>query len=72
MEGTEQFSVGSVADARSVAEAGLRAMKRGKRLVVPGLRNRLLLFAERFLPRAVVIRAVRGMQQKRISERVKE
>ena len=60
-----QFTAGSVADARSVAEAGVRGMMRGKRLVVPGFRNRLLLFAERFLPRGLVIRAVRWMQQKR-------
>jgi uncharacterized protein len=59
------FTVGSVADARSVAEAGVRAMKRGKRLVVPGFRNRLLVFAERFVPRGLVIRAVGWMQGRR-------
>jgi short-subunit dehydrogenase len=56
---------GSVADARSVAEAGVRGMKRGKRMVVPGFGNRLLLFAERFVPRGVVIGAVRRMQSRR-------
>jgi short-subunit dehydrogenase len=54
-----------VADARSVAEAGVRGMMRGKRLVVTGLRNKLLIFAERFLPRGTVIRAVRRLQEKR-------
>lgn len=54
-----------IADARSVAEAGVRAMKKGKRIVVTGFRNRALLFAERFVPRGTVIRAVRKMQQKR-------
>jgi short-subunit dehydrogenase len=68
MRGTKHFTVGSVADARSVAEAGLRAMRRGKRLVVTGWRNRLLLFAERFAPRGLVIRAVRWMQDKRRGE----
>jgi hypothetical protein len=65
MEQTELFTVGSVADAHSVALAGLRAMKRGKRMIVTGFRNRALLFAERFLPRGLVIRAVRWMQSKR-------
>ena len=55
----------AVADARSVAEAGVRGMMRGKRLVVTGTRNKLLLFAERFLPRGMVIRAVRRLQEKR-------
>jgi hypothetical protein len=66
MQGTKHFTVGSVADARSVAEAGVRAMRRGKRLVVPGFRNRLLLFLERFAPRGMVIRSVRWMQSRRM------
>jgi short-subunit dehydrogenase len=65
MQGTKHFTVGSVAEARSVAEAGVLAMKRGRRLAVTGFRNRALLFAERFLPRGLVIRAVRRMQEKR-------
>jgi short-subunit dehydrogenase len=56
---------GGVADARSVAEAGVRAMKQGKRMVVTGFRNRALLFAERFVSRGMVVRAVRRMQEKR-------
>ncbi|HEV3383898.1 MAG TPA: SDR family oxidoreductase [Gemmata sp.] len=65
MEQTELFTVGSVADTHSVALAGVRAMKRGKRLIVTGFRNRALLFAERFLPRGMVISAVRWMQSRR-------
>jgi short-subunit dehydrogenase len=53
------------ADARSVAEAAVRAMKLGKRMVVTGFRNRALIFLERFVPRGVVIRAVGRMQKKR-------
>jgi short-subunit dehydrogenase len=67
MQGTKHFTVGSIADAGSVAKAGVRAMQRGRRLVVPGFRNRFLLFAERFVPRGLVIRAVRWMQEKRTS-----
>jgi short-subunit dehydrogenase len=52
-------------DTRAVAEAGVRGMRRGKRLVIPGFANRLLIFAERFLPRRVVTAAVRWMQRKR-------
>ena len=68
-QSTKNFTVGSVADARSVAAAGIRAMKRGRRLVVTGFRNKALLLAERFIPRGLVIRAVRGMQEKRTAPR---
>jgi short-subunit dehydrogenase len=57
--------VGGTADARSVAEAGVRAMKRGQRMIVTGFRNRALIFAERFVPRGMVIGAVRRMQEGR-------
>jgi short-subunit dehydrogenase len=59
------FSVAQGIGTRAVAEAGVAAMKAGRRMVVPGWRNRLMLFAERFLPRGAVIRAVRWMQGKR-------
>jgi short-subunit dehydrogenase len=59
------FSVARQMDTRAVAEAGVRGMRRGKRLVIPGFRNRLLIFVERFLPRRVVTAAVRWMQRKR-------
>jgi len=62
------FSVAKAMDTRAVAEAGVRGMRRGKRLVIPGFRNRLLIFAERFLPRRVVTAAVRWMQEKRRGE----
>jgi short-subunit dehydrogenase len=65
MASTNLFTVGSIADPRTVAVAGVRALERGRSLVVTGWRNRLLLFGERFLPRGVVIRAVHWMQSKR-------
>lgn len=66
MESGRGFSAGQAMSARGVAEAGLRAMHTGRRMVVPGWRNRLLLFLERFSPRAMVIRAVKWMLQKRL------
>jgi len=61
----KQFTVGSAASTRPVAEAGVRAMRRGQRLIITGFRNKLMIFAERFVPRGVVIRAVRSLQDKR-------
>ena len=50
------------------AETGVAAMKRGQVLIVPGLGNKLLIAAERFAPRGVVVKAVRWMQQKRAKQ----
>ena len=65
MQHTPVFTVGSAADAHSVAAAGVKALKRRKRLVITGVRNRVLIFAERFLPRGLVIWAVGKMQSRR-------
>ncbi|MDY3557729.1 SDR family oxidoreductase [Gemmata sp. JC673] len=62
---TGGFSAGQALSARAVAEVGLRAMKAGRRMVVPGWRNRLLLLLERFAPRGAVIRAVKLMLRRR-------
>lgn len=43
----------SIATAESVAAAGYRGALAGKRLVVPGLINRILVFSVRFAPRRV-------------------
>ena len=59
------FSAGQAMGARPVAEAGVRAMRAGRRVVVPGWRNKLLLFLERFTPRGVVLRATEWMLRRR-------
>lgn len=46
-----------------VAEAGLRGLKAGRAIVVPGLMNKATAQASRFFPRAMVRRAV-GMLKK--------
>jgi short-subunit dehydrogenase len=60
------FSLGMRMTSREVAEAGLRAMNRGKPVIVPGWRNRLLIVLQRFVPRTVVIGAVKQMLAKRL------
>lgn len=68
MQKTRAFSAGQPMSARAVAEAGLRAMRAGRRMVVPGWRNKLMLFLERLAPRAGVIAAVKWMMKKRSEE----
>jgi short-subunit dehydrogenase len=67
MQTTRAFSAGQPMAARPVAAAGLRALRAGRRMVVPGWRNRLLLFMERLTPRGLVIRAVKWMMQRRVA-----
>jgi short-subunit dehydrogenase len=65
--GESMFSPGKALTAKAVAHAGLRAMRSGRRLVVPGARNRFMLFLERFAPRGLVIRVVKWMQGQRMA-----
>ncbi len=63
---SKDFSVGMRMTSRQVAEAGVKALRRGTVLVTPGWRNRLLIFLQRFAPRYAVIRTVRWMLSKRV------
>lgn len=50
---------------REVAEAGYRAAMSGKRVVVTGLRNKVIVVANRILSRRRITRIVRGIQERR-------
>ena len=50
---------------REVAEAGYRAAQRGKRVVVTGLRNRVVVLANRLLSRKRMTKLVRRVQERR-------
>lgn len=52
-------------DSRRVAEAGYRGLMAGRRLVVPGLGNRILTLALRFIPRGAVAAAMDIAQRRR-------
>ena len=65
MEETRLFTGPLVKDPRSVARAGYAGMKRGKRIVIPGLGNKLLAQSVRFAPRHLVTQVTRFIQEKR-------
>ena len=44
-----------LADAVSVAKAGYRGMMRGKRMVIPGITNRIVAWSPTFAPRRLVL-----------------
>ncbi|HYL72706.1 MAG TPA: SDR family oxidoreductase [Bryobacteraceae bacterium] len=52
-----------IMDARTVAEAGYRAMMAGKPVAIPGLKNKLLTQSIRFSPRSMVTKVVRNLQE---------
>jgi short-subunit dehydrogenase len=62
MEQTRLFR-GATMNARRVAAIGYRALVRGRPVVIPGLRNRLLVFSVRLAPRRVVTRIARRLQE---------
>jgi short-subunit dehydrogenase len=49
--------------AEQVARAGFHGFMRGRRLVVPGLANKLLSVLPRFLPRSALMATIHAMQQ---------
>lgn len=51
-------TISEVLDARTVAEAGYRALQRGEPVVIPGVRNQLSVLAVRWAPRSLVRRLV--------------
>ncbi len=50
-------------EASRVAREGYQAMMRGKRVVVPGVRHRLMIAGSRFAPHSLVLRIMRRLQE---------
>jgi uncharacterized protein len=65
VEKTALFQGPLVMDARRVAKAGYAGLKRGKRLVIPGVLNRLMVQVVRLSPRRMVTAAARRIQETR-------
>jgi short-subunit dehydrogenase len=64
MEQSKLFDRGAMT-AREVAEAGYRGMLAGRTLIIPGLRNALVARTVGLMPRKMVTKVVRGIQEKR-------
>ncbi len=56
---------GSMMDAATVARIGYHGLMRGKRVVIPGWSNKLVAVVTRWAPRALVIRTIRWLQERR-------
>ena len=64
MEETRAFQDQEPMAADAVARAGFDAMRAGERIVIPGLRNKLMVEAERVLPERVVTRISKAQLEK--------
>lgn len=59
------FTAFGVADAADVAEFGVSAMLHGRRVAIPGIRNKIVAQANRFAPRALTAKVARIAQESR-------
>lgn len=64
MEGSMLLKVSRVMEPRPVARIGLDGFERGKRVVVTGLSNKLMVAMLKLTPRPVFLRLVSGLQEK--------
>lgn len=65
MTNSRLFTTFGVADADDVARYGVDAMLNGKRIAIPGIRNKVLAQANRLAPRALSTRLARLAQETR-------
>jgi uncharacterized protein len=64
MEDSKLVRGKSLMTSEEVARAGYQALLKGKRVVIPGARNRLLAQSIRFLPRSTVTKFVKKAQER--------
>lgn len=56
------FTQAKVATAEEVAKFGYQALMKGQRVAIPGMQNKLMIQAERFVPRILVNKIAHRMQ----------
>lgn len=64
MEASKLVRGKKIMDSMRVAREGYAAMWRGKTVVIPGVKNKLLAQSVRFTPRAAVTKLVRSFQER--------
>jgi short-subunit dehydrogenase len=63
LESSRLFNMAKPMSSAAVARVGYEAMKLGKRVVIPGIRNKLLAQSIRVTPRRMVTSIVRKLQE---------
>jgi short-subunit dehydrogenase len=65
MEESKLINGRQIMDAAFVAYEGYKGMKAGRTLVIPGIQNKVMSFGVKFLPRRIVTKLVRSIQESR-------
>lgn len=65
LEGTAMANSPLLVDVREVARTGYEGMQKGKRVVIPGWKNRVGVELLRISPRSIVTKVVRKIQEKK-------
>lgn len=65
LDASSMFSKMFKEEARTVAEAGYAGLMKGKSIVLPGVKNKLLPHAVQFVPRFMLRKLVKKVQEKR-------
>ncbi|AUT02639.1 short-chain dehydrogenase [Nostoc sp. CENA543] len=63
LAGARQIESNNMMDAETVAKIGYRALMKGKTVSIPGLKNKMLAEMVRFIPRNLVTKIVKNMQE---------
>ena len=63
LDNSNLFKRLSVADVKTVAEYGYKAMLEGKRIAIPGIMNKITAQTHRFFPRTLITRSVKMIQE---------
>ena len=63
LTGTPLANSPLLVDVREVARIGYEGMRQGKRIVIPGWKNRLLVESLRISPRSTILKVVRRLQE---------
>lgn len=64
MEDSKLVSGGGLMTSAEVAQEGYHALMKGKTVIIPSLKNKLLVLAPRFLPRNLVTQIIRNVQER--------
>jgi short-subunit dehydrogenase len=64
MSSAKILNVPWVMSAAEVAEIGFSGLMKGKKIIIPGLMNKLLAFSVRFTPRSIMVLIIRSLNQK--------
>ena len=64
MSSAKMINVPWIMSAAKVAEICFAGLMRGKKIIIPGLMNKLIAFSTRFTPRSVLVLITRSLNQK--------